>query len=76
MAHNCHWPGCDVEIPPRLWGCRRHWFMLPKHLRDQIWEHYVPGQEITKAPSKGYIDAAHKVQNWIATRYYDDYSRL
>jgi len=39
--------------------------MLPKELRDEIWAAYVPGQEITKTPSKKYIKVARKVQNWI-----------
>lgn len=30
-----HWPGCGAHVPPAMWGCRRHWFMLPKRLRDQ-----------------------------------------
>lgn len=69
MSHTCHWPGCNAEVPPRLWGCRTHWFMLPKRLRDLIWITYHPGQEITKTPSDAYIDAAHQVQDWIRENY-------
>ncbi|MEM7284097.1 MAG: hypothetical protein AAF438_21035 [Pseudomonadota bacterium] len=36
--------------------------MLPKHLRDQIWATYRPGQEISKTPSAAYIRVAQKVQ--------------
>ena len=49
-----------------MWGCREHWFTLPKRLRDLIWVTYVPGQEITKTPSDGYLAAARQVQTWIA----------
>ena len=49
-----------------MWGCKRHWYMLPKHLRDKIWKTYVPGQEITKTPHIAYIEAAKEVQQWIA----------
>ena len=63
--HTCHWPGCGVAVPPKMWGCKRHWFTLPKPLRDAIWDAYVPGQEITKTPSAEYMDAAHRVQEWI-----------
>ena len=49
-----------------MWGCREHWFMLPKRLRDLIWATYVPGQEITKTPSQDYLVAARQVQTWIA----------
>lgn len=60
--HNCHWPGCTRAVPPRMWGCKPHWFALPKHLRDLIWATYRPGQEITKTPSPEYIEAANAVQ--------------
>lgn len=66
MRHTCHWPGCHVEVPPQLWGCRAHWFRLPQTLRNCIWNAYVPGQEISKTPSPAYIAAAQAVQRWIA----------
>lgn len=58
MTHHCHWPGCEVVVPPKLWGCKVHWFMLPATLRRKIWATYVPGQEITKTPSPEYVKAA------------------
>lgn len=64
-AHMCHWPGCPQDVPPAMWGCKPHWFKLPKMLRDRIWATYVPGQEITKTPSQAYLDAAYAVQLWI-----------
>lgn len=66
--HTCHWPGCAKDVPPAMWGCRTHWFALPKHLRDEIWRTYVPGQEITKTPSMAYLTAARHVQEWIKAR--------
>lgn len=69
MSHHCHWPKCIVEVPPVMWGCKRHWFMLPKSLRKQIWAAYVPGQEITKTPSRTYVEIANKVQEWIKGAY-------
>ena len=68
MSHTCHWPGCTKEVPPALWGCRMHWFALPKHLRDEIWRTYRPGQEITKTPTAEYIESAKVVQRWIEKR--------
>lgn len=65
MTHTCHWPGCDRVVPPRLWGCRPHWFALPQSLRNLITSTYRPGQEITKTPSRDYIQAARQVQDWI-----------
>lgn len=63
--HTCHWPGCQKQVPPKLWGCSFHWFRLPRNLRLLIWATYRPGQEITKTPSLEYIEAAKKVQKWI-----------
>ena len=68
MTHTCHWPGCDKAVPPNMWGCSPHWFTLPRALRDRIWRHYRPGQEITKTPSAGYLEAARDVQAWIKNR--------
>lgn len=65
-VHTCHWPGCGKAVPPKLWGCKDHWFKLPKHLRDAIWANYRPGQEIDKQPSREYVDVAIQVQHWIA----------
>lgn len=65
-GHHCHWPGCTAEVPPAMWGCKKHWFRLPLFLRSAIWRTYQPGQEITKTPSAEYIAVARKVQEWIA----------
>lgn len=66
QAHTCHWPGCEREVPPAMWGCRQHWFTLPKALRDRVWRAYRPGQEIDKRPSETYLQVAEDVQAWIA----------
>lgn len=63
--HPCHWPDCEVQVPPAKWGCSRHWFMLPKRLRDRIWSTYEIGQEESLNPSKEYVAAAREVQEWI-----------
>lgn len=65
MKHLCHWPSCKTEVPPRLWGCRQHWYALPKPLRDRLWATYESGQEITKTPSLEYLRVAADVQRWI-----------
>lgn len=65
MSHFCHWPGCPLEVPPRLWGCKKHWFKLPKEIRIRISETYIPGQEISKTPSREYIEAAKAAHDWI-----------
>lgn len=67
--HHCHWPGCDNPVPPALWGCKRHWMMLPKRLRDLVWATYNPGQERDMTPSVAYCKVAQEVQDWIAENY-------
>ena len=62
--HTCHWPSCRTPIEPARWGCAKHWFILPKSLRDKVWSSYRPGQEVTKTPSAAYIEAAREVQAW------------
>jgi hypothetical protein len=68
MKHTCHWVGCTVEVPPSMWGCKSHWFKLPKHLRERIWATYRKGQEVDKTPSKAYIESALAVRAWILAR--------
>lgn len=63
--HTCHWPDCEVQVPPAMWGCKPHWFRLPKGLRDRIWDTYELGQEVTMNPSSEYVAAARAVQDWI-----------
>lgn len=67
--HRCHWPGCNARVPPAAWGCRPHWFTLPKPIRDQIWAAYRIGQETTTSPSRDYLNAALAAQAWIAENY-------
>ena len=64
-AHTCHWVGCTRQVPPALWGCKDHWFKLPKSLRDRIWATYKPGQEVTMTPSAEYLKAADDAEKWI-----------
>lgn len=64
-SHECHWPGCGRQVPPAVWGCKPHWYALPKPLRDRIWQAYRPGQEKTLTPSREYLAAAEAVQQWI-----------
>ena len=63
--HGCHWPGCRQQVPPAMWGCRTHWFLIPKPLRDAIWRTYRPGQEEGGGVSTDYFEAAAAVQDWI-----------
>lgn len=63
--HRCHWPGCPKQVPPAMWGCKDHWYRLPKSLRTKIWKAYEPGQEIDGRPSAEYLEVAKEVERWI-----------
>lgn len=63
--HTCHWPGCEKQVPPAMWGCRTHWYKLPARLRSKIWNAYRPGQEQDGRPSRAYAEVAREVQDWI-----------
>ena len=63
--HHCHWPGCEKQVPPAMWGCREHWYQLPLKIRNKIWTAFKPGQEITMTPSREYVAAAMEAQEWI-----------
>lgn len=64
-SHHCHWPGCDKQVPPARWGCAKHWYVLPKRLRDRVWATFRPGQEVNFTPSREYLDVALEIQEWI-----------
>jgi hypothetical protein len=63
--HTCHWPQCEQQVPPAMWGCRTHWYRLPKNVRDAIWQSYEPGQEQRMDPSEAYVVAARAAEDWI-----------
>jgi hypothetical protein len=67
--HACHWPGCDRQCKPAMWGCRAHWFKLPKSLRDRIWLAYAIGQEDRMDPSAEYVAVAREAQDWIREHF-------
>ena len=57
-GHRCHATGCEAPVPPVMWGCRKHWFMVPRPIRMRILEAYRPGQCDDWKPSKEYLEAA------------------
>lgn len=63
--HLCHHPRCEVHVPPRMLACRKHWYQLPRWLRDEVWDRYSPGQERRKDPSSEYLETVHKcIEVW------------
>lgn len=59
-VHLCTWPGCRRPIPLSEWGCKSHWFTLPKEIRDEIWQGYSRGKL-----SPEWIEANEKALTWI-----------
>jgi hypothetical protein len=68
MAHTCHAKGCPVPVPPKLLMCRKHWYMVPKPLRDAVWAEYRPGQEIDKQPSMAYLHVMRAAIDAVAAK--------
>lgn len=64
-AHRCHAKGCTLKVPPERLMCKRHWFMVPRYLRDRIWATYQPGQCDTKDPSPEWLKAADAAIEYI-----------
>lgn len=66
--HLCHAENCSTPVPPKMFMCRRHWFMVPKPLRGAVWAEYRPGQEIDKRPSSEYMEVALAAVRAVADR--------
>ena len=66
--HICHAEGCEVEVPPRLLMCARHWRMVPVAIQRAVWATYVPGQEIRKDPTSEYLRVAFEAIHAVAVK--------
>lgn len=65
-THKCFAPSCDRDIPLKLLGCRTHWYQLPQHIRDLIWQHYRSGQEHDLQISHEYAEALQLAVEYIS----------
>lgn len=36
----CPHPKCEVPKVSSMYACKKHWFSLPKKIRDRIWRGY------------------------------------
>jgi hypothetical protein len=68
QPHTCHRDGCRVTVPPRMFMCRDDWRALPKRFQDAIWRTYRPGQEVTKTPSRAYLEAARAAIEYLGPK--------
>lgn len=67
-SHHCHATGCRQSVPPEMLMCRRHWFAVPKPLRDRVWATYRRGQCEDMNPSVEYLQAAKAAVVSVAER--------
>jgi hypothetical protein len=59
----CRWPGCGKQVQLERWGCRRHWFQLPKELRWRMLESWSLG-------NRAAFDAAiEEADGWALSQY-------
>lgn len=38
--HRCPAPYCVHDIPFHLFACKKHWFTIPRELRDRLWHEW------------------------------------
>ena len=51
-----------------MFMCKKHWFKLPKAMRDEVWDAYVPDQEDRMDPTDEYIEVAQRCIDYIAQK--------
>lgn len=67
--HTCHARDCTVPVPRKMFMCRRHWFMLPKAMRDDVWMEYALGQENDMSlVTESYLDTTQRCIEYVATK--------
>ena len=67
-SHGCHATACRVAVQPEMLMCRRHWFTVPKAIRDRVWATYRSGQCDDMNPSAEYCEAAKAAVVAVAIR--------
>lgn len=67
-SHHCHVTACTVPVLPTMFACKKHWYMVPKPIRDRIWDNYRDGQCDDMNPSKAYCEAARDAVIAVAVK--------
>jgi len=68
MSHHCHATDCKIGVPPEMFMCRKHWFSLPKNMKDKIWAAYRVGQCDDMNPSLEYCLIAKECVTYLAEK--------
>lgn len=68
--HLCHADNCTTPVPPRIFMCRKHWFMVPMDLRGRLLAEYQPGQEKLGEiwPSDEYLTLAFQCVDAVSAK--------
>jgi len=56
-VRHCPISGCGDQIDPSRLMCRRHWYMVPKETRDEVWATWRSGHG---AYSRGHRNAVRR----------------
>ena len=59
--HKCPTNGCNEKVPTKMLFCRTHWFMVPKTLRDAVWNEFrkQPGSDSHQMACQAAIEAVN-----------------
>jgi hypothetical protein len=66
QARRCPAGGCGELIDPSRLMCRRHWYLVPKQVRDGVWATWRSGEG---AFSRDHQDAVRMAITVAAARY-------
>jgi len=56
QLHECPAPGCTERVDFSMFACQRHWFSIPKPLRDEIWRTWRKRLEAHAAARKAGVE--------------------
>jgi len=54
----CPVTGCEEQIDPSRLMCRKHWYRVPRQLRDRVWATWRSGEGILSAEHQEAVLAA------------------
>jgi hypothetical protein len=57
-------PGCPAVVPSTMFGCKRHWFMVPEPIRQEVWRTWQA--RLRGDPAEPHLAAKKKAQEAVA----------
>ncbi len=43
MMHECPGPECEAQVPYEMLACRRHWYQVPRAIRNAVYSTWDSG---------------------------------